>query len=175
MDKNLITYSNRIRKYASQILQKTRILNILSDFGKVETGGSYDLDLMYDPDIDICVISKNPRLSSIKALSKLIGLRLFQKYEYGDFEKFERKNRPKSFIIVLIFEYEGLKWEIEIWFLKKLDEREVQFQNKLKKSLNPKMRMRILERKKARRTRGLTKHQLSSFDIYKSLLNTSNN
>lgn len=85
MEKDLLSYSKQVKESADQILSSTKLLDILSSFGQIEMRGAYDLDLMYGPDIDIAVLSDNPRESSVKALQKLIDLRLFQKYEYGDF------------------------------------------------------------------------------------------
>jgi hypothetical protein len=171
MEKDLLTYSKQVKSVADQILNETKLLDILSSFGQVEMRGSYDFDLMYGPDIDIAVISDNPRETSVKTLQKLIDLRLFQKYEYGDFEKFKREKRPESFIIVLEVEHEQVKWEIEIWFLEELDKEEVEFQNKLKGILTPEIKLEILKQKDEREKGGLDKHKLSSFEIYQSFLN----
>ncbi|MFA5870285.1 MAG: hypothetical protein WC842_00105 [Candidatus Paceibacterota bacterium] len=170
MSRNLISYSKKIKKYATEILKRTDVVNILSEFGVVEIGGAYDLDVMYDPDIDICVVCENPRCASVAALNRLVDLRLFQKYEYGDFEKFKRENRPEGFIIVLKLEHKKVKWEIEVWFLKCSNRIEKEFHCALKKSLDLKMKLKILKQKEVRETRGLNKHQLSSFSIYKTLL-----
>lgn len=170
MSRDLILYSKKIKKYATDVLKKTDVLNILSKFGEIKMRGAYELDVMYGPDIDICVICKDPKSASVAALNKFINLRLFQKYEYGDFEKFKRENIPESFIVVLKLEYKKVKWEIEVWFLKRSDEAEKEFYHTLKKALNLKMKLKILEQKEARETRGLSKHQMSSFSIYKSFL-----
>lgn len=170
MEKDLITYSKQVKANADKILSGTNLFDILSDFGQVKMRGAYDLDLMYGPDIDIVVLNDNPRESSVKALQKLIDLRLFQKYEYGDFEKFKRAKRPESFIIVLKVGHENVKWEIEIWFLKEIDKEEIEFIDKLKKILTPEVRLEILRQKDEREKGGLDKHKLSSFEIYQTFL-----
>ncbi|HRZ30436.1 MAG TPA: hypothetical protein P5274_02095, partial [Candidatus Paceibacterota bacterium] len=160
----------QVKTNADKILSGTNLVDILSGFGQVKMRGAYDLDLMYGPDIDIVVLNDNPRESSVKALQKLIDLRLFQKYEYGDFEKFKRAKRPESFIIVLKVEHENVKWEIEIWFLKDIDKEEIEFIDKLKKILTPEVRLEILRQKDEREKGGLDKHKLSSFEIYQTFL-----
>jgi hypothetical protein len=168
--KNIKLYSEKIKSVASEILSKTNLISILGEFGEVVVGGSYKYNLMWGPDIDIVVKSNNPRESSKKALQKLIELKLFQKYQYGDFAKFKLKNRPESYIVNLRLPYAGQKWEIETWFFRKIPENQLEIDKLIETKLNKENKITILKMKKKRDESGSTKHQISSTEIYKKVL-----
>jgi hypothetical protein len=166
--KDVELYSKQVKGIADKILSKTDLVNILGEFGEVIVGGSYKYDLMWGPDIDIVVKCEDPRKASKGALQKLIELRLFQKYEYGDFVKFNREDRPESYIMNLRLPYANQKWEIETWFFSKIPEN--QTDELIETKLNEENKITILEMKKKRDESGNTKHQLSSSEIYKRVL-----
>lgn len=169
-DVELLEFSNDQKKTASKILDDSDLLKLLSNYGKCTVIGSMYLDLMYGPDIDIVVETDNPRESSIKVLKELVDGRQFQKYQYGDFEKFPREGRPIGFIIVLISEINGIKWETEIWFVVKYPQEKFDRDLGYKNRLTSIKRLEILKQKQAREKRGDDKNTLSSVDIYKSVL-----
>lgn len=171
-DQGLLRYSQDVRLQAQRLLRDGEVIETLNKYGKAEITGSYKYDLMYGPDIDIEVISDNPREDSLSALSEFLDKRKFQKYEYGDFKKFPRENRPESFIIVLVQEIDGLKWEIEIWFFKEKDKRNEEFEEELM-NLGQEQKMKILGLKHQRKQGKLSKHKVSSYEIYEAVLNKS--
>jgi len=166
---SLIDLSIRTHKEAGIILDRTKIVNLLSKLGDVRIGGSYYTNLMYGPDIDIFVATNNPRDSAIKFLNQIIKKRSFQKYQYGDFENFPRKNKPSAHIVVLILPFNNRRWEIEIWFLKEHSESQIKLEEKLKQ-LPHITKVEIIELKARREKLGIDKHSLSSFDIYKNFI-----
>lgn len=92
------------------------------------------------------------------------------KVQYGDFINFPRKNRPKGYIINLFLEYKEKLWEIEIWFLDDINsslKEIIQIENKL----NQKNKLNILKEKKKRDKFNISKKELSSYKIYKDILN----
>ncbi|BDU50416.1 hypothetical protein [Haliovirga abyssi] len=145
------------------------MIKILSKYGLPIVIGSYELDLMFDEDIDIVVETGSPRESSIKVLNEFIRTETFQKYEYGDFEKYTRLNRPNGFIVNLKIEYENKNWEIEIWFFKNISDYKIQL-NKYKELINSEKKLKILQRKFLRKEKGKTKHEISSISIYNEIL-----
>jgi len=166
----LTEYSKNIKSIAQEILDKTNIVKILNKYGEVIIGGSYKYDLMWGPDIDINVICKDTRESSVATLSELIDLRLFQKYEYGDFVKFPRENRIKSYIMPLILPYNNQKWEIEVWFFDEYPTRQQEIDELIDKNLTEESKETILKLKQQRDESGDSKHAISSTDIYKQVL-----
>lgn len=165
---DIIKFSRKTKQEADDLLKYGDVINKLSNYGKVVLTGSYKYDLMYGPDIDLVVVSDNPEKSSYEAFLDFIEQRKFQKYQLGDFKKFPRKNRPKDIIVVLIHEYKGRRWEIEIWFKESLaDNRNL---DELISKATEKERQIILELKHQRHAAGVSKHQLDSTTIYKGVL-----
>ena len=132
--------------------------------------GGYRYDLMWGPDVDLVVLSDKPKEASDQALKSFVEHRKFQKYQLGDFIKFPRKNRSQGVIVVLIHEFKGRRWEIEIWFKKSLSESNKYF-NKLLSKISEEQRKIILELKRQREADGQSKHALGSTAIYEGVIN----
>ncbi len=165
----LVKLSAERRKQAEKILLEGKVIPTLMKYGEPEIIGSFALDVMYNPDIDIVVLTPNPQQSALGALNDFISQKRFQKYEYGDFVKFKRANRPQGFIINLHSHTTSPKWEIEIWFLKSIT-KEQRLHMRLKNKINDTNRNQILQLKQRRATRKLSKHDLSSMDIYRKAI-----
>lgn len=163
-------YSKKVKADAEMILKMTNLAEVLSEFGEVKIGGSFRYDLMWGPDIDIVVICMDPRKMSVAALNKIIELRLFQKYEYGDFVKFKREHRPESYIVNMILPFERKKWEVEAWFFKDYPESQKEMDELIKNNLNEENKRSILELKRKREETGMTKYNIDSTTIYKMVL-----
>lgn len=168
-DDELREHSKTIKAQADHILSSTKLIHTLEAFGNVFVNGSYPLDVMYGPDLDIIVATDDIRTASQNAIRTLIGQENFQRYEYGDFVKFPREERPRGYIVALKTTVENVEWEVEIWFLSSFDE-ERDSLLRIKEKLNKTMRKKILRAKHERDISGKTKHDLSSFEIYKQVL-----
>lgn len=166
---DILTYSAHMRLQADKILSKSHLLEKLSTFGTVRPIGSYALDLMYDPDIDLVVICDQAKDRSVEALKHLVDSADFSRYEFGDFVQFPQDNRPYGYILVLQLPYEKQLWEIEIWFISLNDYQGNDWKVSLE-DINPDQRRTILEIKGERASRGIDKKRLSSFTIYESVL-----
>jgi len=162
-------YSEKMKSEADEILSDTGLINILTPFGVPHIIGSYAMDLMYNPDIDIVVEADNLRVASINALSALVKKRDFEKIEYGDFIKFPRGNRPNGYILVLRTTRGDVRWEIEIWFLSRATKEENDV-SQVRALLTPESKRAILEFKKQISERNISKHTISSADIYRAVL-----
>ncbi len=166
---NHLQYSQKVKHDAEGLLAETNLLGIYSQFGEVYIVGSLAADLMWDPDIDLLVITENPEESAKKALERVVSLNLFQKVEFGDFKNFPRKNRPRSFILNTRKTFNDVSWEIETWFLTEPGDR-FETLEKLK-ALPIDSREEIILKKKDRSESGGSKHDLSSWEIYQEFLN----
>lgn len=167
-DKDILEYSKKTKSDATSLLNQTNLINILEGFGEVVIGGSFKYDLMWGSDIDIMVICPDTRKSSIEVLNKVIESKLAQKYEYGDFVTFKRDKRPESYILNLIIPFNDRKWEIEIWFFNEIASTQKETDDLMNSKLNEENRLTILKMKEERV--GITKHSLSSVEIYKKVL-----
>lgn len=159
---------NSLKQSAEKLLSTTNIIEILSKFGEVHITGSYAFDLMTEPDIDLVVVTDNPQKMSEDALEHVSRLHLFQKLEYGDFQKFPRGNNPKFFIFNMRTPWEGESFEIETWFVPEAKEKLAFVE--MMKNISEEQRTRILELKLERKKNGVDKKTLSSFEIYKKVL-----
>ena len=166
---DVLKFSLKSKEEAEDLLKYGDVLNILLKYGKVIPSGSYRYDLMWGPDIDLVVIADNPEEIAYRALKDFIEKRKFQKYQFGDFIRFPFKNRPQGMIVVLVHEFKGRRWEIEIWFQKSLSEDDKYF-NKLLSKISKEQRETILKLKHQREIDGLSKYQLDSATIYRKVL-----
>lgn len=169
MEKEYKKISKDTKDAAERILKPSSLEDKLSKIGKVSIIGSYKYDLMYGPDIDIIVETANPRVSVLKAFETLFHTKYFQKLELGDFENFPRKDRPKSYILVLETVDKDVKWEIEIWFHKQYP-RDIAKLDELMKNITDRERDTILRIKDQRACLGKSKKDLSSVEIYNGVL-----
>jgi hypothetical protein len=162
-------HSKKIKTQADALLKQLDLITILSAFGTPHIIGSYATDLMYNPDLDIIVTSDHPRASSVAALHTIVGKQMVQKLEYGDFITFKRDERPEGCIIVLRAETEGIKWEIEIWFLESAakGEKDVEHINSM---ATTRMRDTILEFKHLVSQENISKHVIASPNIYEAVV-----
>lgn len=113
---DLIKYSKNIKKEASSLLQESNLLRILSQIGDVSVGGSYDLDLMYDRDLDIFVYSDKITEKIVKNLLNLfIDSNYYWGYKFYDFVKYQSGWGPRSYYIGLKNVFEKNLWKIDVW------------------------------------------------------------
>ncbi len=166
---DVIKFSQKTKQEAEALLKYGNVLDVLSKYGEVAPTGSFKYDLMWGPDIDLFVITDKPHEASKNALKDLIEQGKFQKYQLGDFIKFPLKNRPQGMIVVLVHEFEGRRWEIEIWFQESLPESNKNF-DKLLAGISKEQRKTILNLKYQKELGGLSKQELDSAAIYKGVL-----
>lgn len=167
---DVVAFSRKTKQEADTLLKYGAVLDVLSKYGEVVISGSYKYDLMWGPNIDLVVLSDKPEVASLQAFNDFAKQRNFRKYQLGDFIKFPMEGRPQGFIVVLIHEFEGRKWEIEIWFKESLSDDEKHFE-KLLSTASSEQRKSILELKKQREDGGLSKHKIDSATIYKGVIN----
>ena len=168
---DILSFSKKTKKEADELLSVGKVIEILSKYGEVQINGSYKYDLMYGPDIDVVVLTDNPGEAAEKALFEFVKERNFQKYQFGDFNKFPRKKRPRSYIVVLIHEHEERRWEIEIWFARQKPQGDVDKElDNLLMNVTDEQKETILHLKHQRENSNITKHQLDSPTIYRGVL-----
>lgn len=163
------TFSQKTKQEAESLLEQGNVLEVLSKHGKVVLSGSFAHDLMWDADIDLVVVSDTPYEDSYNALKDFVEQRKFQKYQLGDFISFPLKNRTDGIIIVLIHEYNGRRWEIEIWFRTSLPQENIYF-DRLLATASKEQKETILELKSQREAAGISKRSLASTTLYQGVL-----
>jgi len=169
-NKDILEFSKKTKTDAVALLERTKLMDILKKNGEVIIDGSFKYDLMWGPDIDIVVVCQNTRRSSLEALNQVIEAKLAQKYKYADFVTFKMEKRPESYILNLILPFNNREWEVEIWFFNKIPDNQKEIGVLMETKLNEKNKLAILKMKEKRERIGLTKHSLSSVEIYKRTL-----
>jgi hypothetical protein len=169
--------AERLRKQASLILSKSRLLELLAEYGKVNVTGSYALDLMTAADIDIHVINPTIRKAVVKeALDRLIKQDFFDGYHFHDWVSHFRTarfafpndtNPLKGYYLALRVVFRRRRWKIDVWFLKKPDSKGVRLMRMVKDNMTEKTRLTILKLKHMRSERKL---DVSSAVIYKAVM-----
>ena len=162
---DVVIYSEEIKREAEEILKNTELIDMLAVFGIPHVVGSYAMDLMYHPDIDIVVETDDSRTASMGALKALVEKGEFEKIEYGNFVKFPRANRPEGYILVLKTTRGEVRWEIEVWFLPDATKEENDV-SRIRALLTPESKRIILEFKQQVQEKNISKHKVSSSDIY---------
>ncbi len=161
--------SKEIRRSADELLKQTSLIHLLSAYGSVETTGSYEYNLMIDPDIDLIVRTESVRQSAIEACRKLLEKPEFSRVEFGDFIHFPRLNRPAGCIVVLQVPVREILWEIEIWFVHPSHNANLKLKKELS-HISMQQKENILHIKQERASKGISKHQLSSTEIYEGVI-----
>ena len=114
---------------AKNLISEIKVLEVLKKYGVPLVIGSVAQGVVCDRDIDIVIETKNLRETSKKILYEFIGNENFKKIQYGDFVKFQRRNRPKGFIInIFVDDIEGNPWEFEIWILSDIKKYKVELE-----------------------------------------------
>lgn len=114
---------------AKNLISEIKVLEVLKKYGVPLVIGSVAQGVVCDRDIDIVIETKNLRETSKKILYEFIENENFKKIQYGDFVKFQRRNRPKGFIInIFVDDIEGNPWEFEIWILSDIKKYKVELE-----------------------------------------------
>lgn len=163
MQKEFI-FSKSIKETADSLIEFLDLKKILSMYGFVNFVGSYNTNLMTNNDLDVDIITYSKRQSAIDFLNEIIATKKVQKIQFGDFENHPRKNRPNDYIVVLILDFEGQRWEVEVWFKEAEDLEKKRLEDRIVK-LPEDVKIKIIKDKIERDKSG-NKHKTSSFDIY---------
>lgn len=158
-----------LRAEAGFILEEIQLFNILEPYGQVVLTGSYYLDLMMYPDIDL-YISSIPINKLFDISTRLASLQLVFQIV---FEKSQDAGLPGGLYLKARLNYGnwGRPWKIDIWSLDdaiikvKLAETE-----HFKRRLTAELRQQILKYKYSILTSRLRTPMYSGYYIYKAFL-----
>ncbi len=141
---NLDQRSKFLKQQADQILEESKIVEILSRLGEVNFVGSYQLDLMYRPDIDIAVISElRVKEKVTEVVNKFIESGYFQTVGLADCFNFNRGPK-KGFYIELVVPKSDQDWKFDIWYSTKEEDDSIEPTNVYNKLLDNKPEARAI-------------------------------
>jgi hypothetical protein len=176
MQSKLIENSKQLSSTAQKILEKTKVVQILSHLGQVETIGSLRLQLMYRLDIDLFVLSDTVDKDKAREITKLfIDQNMFQTVALADCQTYPEKDFPKGFYWELKVVDEDKYWKFDIWYLKPEEEYAKLVLGSIKKfepelQKHPQKVELILQIKQAYFDGVKYKDKVKGFDIYTAVL-----
>ncbi len=113
---DLLKESKRWHDDATELLESTDLVKLLSKYGDIIFNGSYAYDLMYDSDIDIFLQTENPTREMADNLARdLINSGHWTSFMYCDWST----NDPKGPYYCLKKEFKGHRWKIDILTISK--------------------------------------------------------
>ena len=160
---------NLLHKEAERILLELNLINFLSRLGKPTIVGSFALNLMSWPDIDIVVVSEMEIQGYLDTANYLFQKQNVYSLNLQDFRKSIYSDRPQGLYCGVCYLVKPKTfWKIDIWFLP--DAKALDLVKSVKSKLNDKNRLTILKIKNEMRES--TKHgkEVSGMDVYKAVL-----
>jgi hypothetical protein len=163
-----------LRRTAAELLRVTDLGALLARLGQVHEVGSFRLDVMFRPDIDLIVTSATPsRDQAIARTQELLERGQFQTVGFADCFSFWKPGAPAGFYWELIAPYAGDWWKIDVWYLTPKDDISIrpaeQFEQRLQN--NPGARETILRIKEHFFDGVKYRDGVTGFAIYDAVLN----
>jgi hypothetical protein len=168
-DTNPLKHANALKREANYVLEKVKVNQILASYGKVTPTGSYFLDTMVYPDIDL-YLSKVSIPTLFEIGGKLAAHELTTEIV---FEKSRITALPGGLYLKARFDYGewGRPWKLDIWSLEDslIDERMAEMM-RLQKVMTTALRESIIRYKLSVMTEVHRTPRFSGYFIYKAFL-----
>lgn len=155
------------------VIKETGAINILSKIGKIDFVGSYALDLLYRPDIDLFVstddCSKNKAINTTK---ELLDSGLFQTVGFADWTKEKAPNSLPGFYWELVVFKNNKIWKFDVWYTAEKKIATIEKTQKILEKLadNPGAKGEILKLKDELFDGVKYKNNMNGFKIYEKVL-----
>lgn len=168
--------SKCLHNKATELLKEKKLHKLMSKYGEVIYTGSFDLDLMVWPDIDIQLVIDNNKSKLDQMLE--LGRELLHDSEIKhikliNFTKTKKSGMPRGmFLGMKIKQQESpISWKIDIWSLEDPDlEKSQEFSSKLKQNLTPELKELIIKWKFKLMGDHDRVPQLASYFLYQAIL-----
>lgn len=147
---DLIQKSEDLKKNAELVIGRTKINELLGKLGKVTFVGSYALDLLYRPDIDIFVQNKDcSRDKAVEITKVFLDSGFFQTVGFADWSEQQPPNGVTGFYWELIYYGDRYQWKFDIWYTAIEDIKTIDVTRRIIEKLqnNPNARQQILQLK----------------------------
>ena len=148
---NLTGRTANLKNDADQVISDTRILPLMEALGKVFFVGSYSLNLLYRPDIDLYIQSEDcSRNQAVELTKSLLDSNEFQTIGFADCTTHKRDDYAVlGFYWELIYFSPKYKWKFDIWYTSEKVIDAITTTNKIaeKLKINPEARQQILQLK----------------------------
>lgn len=171
---SLLKWASEFKSIADEILDETDVINILSELGEVNLVGSYRLNVMYQPDLDLTVNSDSPSLENAGLVTlKLIKSGKFQTVSFTDMYNNRLPGKSRGYYWKLTVTKNNVLWKFDIWYSTKDQDFAIKSTIKYEKLLknNPNKRELILSFKKQLSDGSKYVEGVTSVQIYDAVLN----
>ena len=164
---SILAESAKFRADAKKLLEETDVLRLLAKHGRVELTGSYVLDLMMSPDIDVKVVRASmTRRRALELFNAIAKQGRFQSYMFNDNVKRRDARFPRGYYIGLKRPYSDERWKIDVWCVEERG-RDERVMKSVLSNLNDRNRLAILRLKKWARGH---RPGLPSVEIYEAVI-----
>jgi hypothetical protein len=152
----LLIQSDQMKAVADRILRESGIIDVLKEYGEVKIGGSYALDVMLRPDIDLFVITPEHDWEKVTSVySKIMARRYFREFDFVNWVDFDGEGvvSMRGYYFQPWVPIDGRLWKMDIWLITADQDRSDSLTNHFKELLgrepDESKRIAILEIKKA--------------------------
>ena len=164
-----------LKSSGDKILYGEGLLNILSTLGEVKIVGSYDLDLLVNPDIDITIKVEEYDIEKyFQVCTKIAQSIKPKRIKYVDqsIAKFKAFPFESGLFLGLTIPREDFEWGVDIWlFTPEIFEERIKFHNMIKEKLNTTNKETLLRIKKDI----YKESNYKSIDLYNAVLDDNIN
>ncbi len=147
---DLIKKSENLKIDADQVIAQSKIKELLGRLGLVTFVGSYALDLLYRPDIDIFVqSSKCFRQKAVELTKVFLDSDFFQTVGFADWSIKQPPNGVTGFYWELIHFSDKYQWKFDVWYTAIEDIKTIEVTKRIAEKLKekPEARQQILQLK----------------------------
>jgi hypothetical protein len=166
----LMERSDQLRHEADSLLERVNLLSLLGPYGQVEFTGSYYLNVMVYPDLDLYLpLITQPQLFAIAAQIAQCDLVTQVVYEPSD----DPVNLPGGLYLKARFSYGewGRPWKIDMWSLPQdVIRRKMAEMEHFRDKLTPEIRLKIIQYKLSILTPQHRTPMYSGYYIYKAFI-----
>lgn len=171
----LVTQSRTLKTTADTILAESCLLETLAAYGEVKVVGSYALDVMLRPDIDVYVVAAEHHWENIRSLmNALMDQRYFSEIGFLNWIDFPTENHVdiKGYYFQPCRWVENVFWKIDLWLITPEFDKDTELTQKFAGLLSesPEKRDLILEIKNAFRKGNGYETGISGQRIYEAVL-----
>jgi len=169
----LLTQADHLKQEAKAVIKETGIVDILSKIGKIDFVGSYVLNLLYRPDIDLFVSTDNcSRDKAVATTKEILDNDLFQTVGYANWTKEKAPNSLPGYYWELVVYKNEKRWKFDVWYTSEQKIMSIEKTQKILAKLrdNPDARGKILQLKNELFDGVKYKDNMNGFKIYEKVL-----
>lgn len=147
---NISKKSEDLKKDADRVIDQLKIKESLGQLGVVTFVGSYALDLLYRPDVDIFVQCHDPsRRMAVELTKRFLDSEFFQTVGFADWSVRKAPNGINGYYWELIHLSDKFQWKFDIWYTAIENQKTIEVTKRIAKLLAkmPEARQQILQQK----------------------------